>query len=75
MGAHLRADVFRPSDDDRQDVVKIMRDRAGKLPQRLHLLRLQEIPLRAKPPFVFFASALLAFHNSAVLALTLNSRL
>ena len=39
-------DDVEPADDDRQQVVEVVRDAAGQLAQRLHLLALAELLLR-----------------------------
>ena len=39
-------DDVEPADDDRQQIVEVVRDAAGQLPQRLHLLALAKLLLR-----------------------------
>ncbi len=45
----LRGDQLQPAHDRRQKIVEVVRDPAGKLADRLHLLRLAKRLLGAEP--------------------------
>ncbi len=46
LGRQLFEREVAPSGDDGQEVVEVVRDAARELPDRLHLLRLGQLPLR-----------------------------
>ncbi len=56
---HVRADPAIPrqrpqredqvADDGRQEIVEVVRDAAGEIADRIHLLRLQQLQLEAPP--------------------------